>query len=157
MSKKSGIPVAAAGEHYVAFRLSAMGYSVGLTRGGSQGVDLLVTDSRGAMPVAIQVKTSSSAWREYKTKPENNHWEWPVSAKVTELIGESLFYAFVDLKAGDGRPDVYIVPSAEIARRFKAGKWTMETVWLMPAERTKYLDAWSCITSRLDAVQGART
>lgn len=151
MSRKSGIPVAAAGEHFVAYKLSSMGYPVGLTRGGSQSIDLMVGDAGGNDVVAMQVKTSISACREYKRKPENNHWEWPVSAEVTTLVGNSLFYAFVDLKSGDGMPDVYVVPSAEIAKRFKAANWTMETVWIMPADRAKYLEAWHLITDRLKA------
>ena len=151
MSRQSGISVAAAGEHFVAYKLSARGYTVGLTRGGSQSVDLMVGDIGGNEVVAIQVKTSSTAWREYKKTAQNNHWEWPVSPKVTTLAGNSLFYAFVDLKSGSGMPDVFIVPSADVAKRFKAGNWTMETMWLMANEKDKYLEAWELISERLNA------
>lgn len=149
MNRKSGIPVSTAGEHFVAYKLSAQGYPVGLTRGGTQSIDLMVGDIGGNAGVSIQVKTSSSAWREYKKKPENNHWEWPVSKKVLSLVGDSLFYALVDLKSGTGMPDVFIVPSADIAKRFKDGNWTMETIWLMPNDREKYLEAWHLITDRI--------
>ena len=146
----NSIQVSAAGEHFVSYKLSAKGYPVGLTRGGSQSIDLMVGDIGGNKVVSVQVKTSSSAWREYKKKPENNHWEWPVGPKVTTLAGDSLFYAFVDLKSGDGMPDVFIVPSADIAQRFTAGDWKMETVWLMPAEKSEYFEAWYLIEARLN-------
>jgi len=66
----------AAGEHFVAYKLSGMGYPVALTRGGSPAVDLMVGDLQGRSAVSIQVKTSDWAWRGFKRKTENNHWEW---------------------------------------------------------------------------------
>ena len=53
-----------AGEHFVAYRLSLMGYTVGTTRGGATAVDLLVTNSNGDKSISVQVKTSRDAFRE---------------------------------------------------------------------------------------------
>jgi hypothetical protein len=41
MPKRASTLTGAAGEHFVAFILSARGYAVGLTRGGSPTIDLL--------------------------------------------------------------------------------------------------------------------
>ena len=88
--------VGAAGEHYVAYQLSLKGFCVGLSRGGSPFVDIMISNPSGE-GVAIQVKTSSGARRAYKRKPQNNRWEFDVGIKAKVLGGERLFYAFVDL------------------------------------------------------------
>ena len=46
--------IAAAGEHFVAYRLSAMGYPVALTRAGSPTVDLMVGDLAGNAAISLQ-------------------------------------------------------------------------------------------------------
>lgn len=81
--------IAAAGEHFVAYKLSSMGFLAALTRGGSPTVDLLVGSDSGHAAVSLQVKTSAGAWRKYKRKPEKNHWEWFVGSKADALRGES--------------------------------------------------------------------
>lgn len=48
--------IAAAGEHFGASRLSAMGYPVALTRGGSPTVDLMVGDVAGNAAISLQRK-----------------------------------------------------------------------------------------------------
>ena len=97
--------------------LSAMGYLVALTRGGSPSVDLMVATPNGKKTVTIQVKTGDSGiFRSKETRTSG--WNWRVSSKAKELCGESVFYAFVDLKGGAGEPsgemempDVFIVPA----------------------------------------------
>jgi hypothetical protein len=105
----------AAGEHFVAYRLSNLGYPVALTRGGSPTVDLMVGDLSGNATLSIQVKTSNFAWRQFKRKPEKNGWLWDVGDKALKLNGENIIYAFVDLK-GDplGLPDVFLVESKHV-------------------------------------------
>ena len=101
-----------AGEHYVAFRLSELGFPVALTRGGSPTIDLMVGDLSSRATVSVQVKTSSYARREYRRRPRNNHWEWDVGIRAQRLRGPSIFYAFVDLGVEDhAPPDTFIVPS----------------------------------------------
>jgi hypothetical protein len=141
--------VAAAGEHFVAYRLSALGFPVALTRGGSPTVDLMVGDLCGNAAISLQVKTSTGAWREYKRKPENNHWEWFVGSKVAKLTGKNIFYAFVDLKRGQGAPDVFVVPSHIVAKAFEGTNWKMNMYWLMVNQRDAYFDAWKSVTDRL--------
>lgn len=68
----------AAGEHFVAARLAAMGYVVALTRGGSPTADILVSTQSSDRTIALQVKTATWARRDYKRarSQPNNHWEW---------------------------------------------------------------------------------
>ncbi len=112
----------------------------------------MVGDLQGRSAVSIQVKTSNWAWRSYKRKTENNHWEWDVGAKALKLRGDSIFYAFVDLKWSDGEPplpDVFIVPSATVAD-FLGSDWSRYMFWIMDGEKLKYLERWNRITKRLD-------
>jgi len=155
MPERATALTGSAGEHFVAYKLSAFGYPVALTRGGSPTIDLMVGDLSGNAAVSIQVKTDNWARREYKRKPQNNHWEWYVNPKVLTLVGESIFYAFVDLKwnpAQPLQPDVFILPSKEVAGRFTAG-WKMYRFWLMDNEKEKWFEAWHLITDRLHGEQ----
>ena len=142
----------ASGEHYVAFALSALGYSVGLTRGGSPLVDLLVGSKDGKSSISIQVKTSNWAYREYKRKKEKDHWEWDVGRKGLEEKGESFFYAFVDLKWSDdgvAQPDVFIVPSSDVVDWLNP-EWKRFMFWIWKVDKALYLNRWDRISSILD-------
>jgi len=132
----------AAGEHYVAYLLSKKGHCVGLSRGGSPFVDIMVSGQDGE-GVSIQVKTSSGAWRGYKRKIENNHWEFDVGKKARTLGGPRLFYAFVDFKWGDGEPDVFVVPSEEVKRTFAGTNYARNMFWIMPDRAPEWLNSWS--------------
>ncbi|MGA2272757.1 MAG: hypothetical protein ABSH00_04320 [Bryobacteraceae bacterium] len=98
---------AAAGEFYVAYQLSARGYVVAIPRANVPSIDLLVSDVTGARSVSIQVKTSSGAKRTFKRNPEKDRWVFDVGEKGKYLRGEKFFYAFVDLKWGEGPPEVF--------------------------------------------------
>lgn len=118
--------VGCAGEHYVAYRLSAMGYHAALTRGGVPCVDVVVGSPEGRNSVTIQVKTSNNAfYRAGKKHPDRDPacWCWPIGRKAESLCGETFFYAFVDLKGCATKqlpspmlvPDVFIVPAKNLA------------------------------------------
>ena len=102
----------AAGEYYVAFRLLAEGYAVGLTPRGTTSIDLIVTNPKTKETITIQTKTGRNAF--IQNSKYGNYWKWRVG-KPREPH-ESFFYAFVDLK-GDLKqtPDVFIVPSKQLA------------------------------------------
>jgi len=93
-----------AGEHFVAYRLSAMGYLVALTRGGSPSVDLMVGTPNGQKTATIQVKTAIKAFSAATKKNPISCWYWRLTSKAKDLCGESVFYAFVDLRGGAGEP-----------------------------------------------------
>src|SRR5262245_6505277 len=114
-SRRATAFVGAAGEHFVAYRLSCVNFPVALTRGGSQSIYLMVGDVAGPATVSIQVKTATNAWRHFKSKPEKNRWEWDVGPRAATLCGDAIFYAFVNLKHDQGEPAVFIVPSTVVA------------------------------------------
>ena len=152
MSRQSTVLTGAAGEHYVAYKLSVMGYAVAMTRGGSPTVDLMVGDLSGNA-VSIQVKTSSWARRAYVRSNAKNHWEWDVGHKVIGIRSESILYAFVDLKVGSGQPpDVFIVPSRIVADVIKPEfKRAMFWIWDISAEH--FLERWDYIATQLKPIE----
>ncbi len=152
MAKRATTLSGAAGEHYVAYRLSALGFPVALTRGGSPTVDLMVGDLSGHAALSFQVKTSSFAWRSYKRSNEKDRWEFDVGVKAGKLSGPSIYYAFVDLKGsedGQVQPDVFVVPSEHVARVFANTTWSRNMFWIMANQRETYLEAWGPVLAAL--------
>lgn len=140
---------AAAGEHYVAYLLLTVGYSVALPRAGTPGFDILVSDERGTKAVGLQVKTADWARRERKKNPKDSFWEWDVGARSRTLKGEDLLYMFVDLKGGvDARPDVFAVPSTFVAQRMDRDM-KRYMFWIMEDEAPAFRDWWKPIEERL--------
>ena len=139
----------AAGEHFVAFRLSHLGYPVALTRGGSPTVDLMVGDISGNDTLSIQVKTSNFARRSYKKKPEKNCWLWDVGEKAMRLNGGNIIYAFVDLK-GDpaGVPDVFLVESKHVFDYVKP-EHTRYMFPISEADGNQIKNKWDLVNSKL--------
>lgn len=142
---------AAAGEHYVAYMLSALGYPVAMTRGGSPTVDLMVGDLAGDHALMIQVKTSNWARRTFKRVTHKNRWEWDVGKRAMRLRGENIFYAFVDLKWNEDapeKPDVFIVPSTIVADRL-GPDWSRYMHWIMHDDGGNYCERWDLLIDRL--------
>lgn len=112
-----------AGVHFVAYRLSAMGYIVALTREGTPGVDLMAYSPKSGRAVSVQVKTATNAaQKKGKERRKDGLLYWQVSKTVLRLRGKGVFYAFVDMKgcAADKpspqeAPDVFIVPAEWVA------------------------------------------
>ena len=144
-----------------------MNYLVALTRGGSPLVDLMVGTLDGKKTVTVQVKTAIQA--RFK-----NGWNWHLSSKAKELCGESVFYAFVDLKGrveeSSGAtlmPDVFIVPADIVQSNlatFPHGSSKPTDFWFniienesditdklkgIWAEHGKWHEAWCLIKERL--------
>src|SRR5438445_2914872 len=126
--------IGAAGEHYVAYKLSLRGYCVGLSRGGSPYVDIMLSNTDGE-GVAIQVKTSKGARRQGKRSSAKDRWEFDVGPKAKLLGGERLLYAFVDLNWGQGTPSVFIVPSNVVKQGFQGTNYPRNVFWLMDADK----------------------
>ena len=156
MGKNDFLQIAAAGEHYVAFRLAQHGFVVAVPRGGSPTVDLLVSNSRGTRMVAIQVKTTEWALRERGRgqSREPHHLEFPLGAKAANHTDERFVYAFVDLrgKSPTSVPDVYIVPSKDI--QSYCGDWAAKVPlvrWHPTIESAdRYKGAWHTISQLLE-------
>lgn len=155
MPKRATSLTGAAGEHYVAYKLSAMGYPAALTRGGSPVIDLMVGDISGNGSISIQVKTSNSARRVHKRdkNKDKDRWEWDVGSKGRKLKGESIFYAFVNLKGTPSaiknpHPEVFIVPSEDVAS-YLDRPMSRYMFWIKDKDKERYLEAWHLITDRL--------
>lgn len=111
MPKRATSLTGAAGEHYVAYKLSALGYPTALTRGGSPVIELMVGDISGNGSISIQVKTSNSARRVHrrvKIKIKTDGSGMSVVREKTQ--GGINFLRFCELK---GHPKRY----SEIAPR----------------------------------------
>ena len=139
----------AAGEHYVAFQLTARGFSVALTRGGAPVADILVTNLKGNKTIAIQVKTSNWAYRP-RPRKKDPRWEWDVGIGGTKYSSRNLYYAFVDLKDWNegGSPDVFFVKSEKVANWLNP-KWRRIMYWIMYSDKDTQPNNWNLIEKAL--------
>ncbi|TAK04784.1 hypothetical protein EPO33_02185 [Patescibacteria group bacterium] len=100
-----------AGEHYVLYRLLQREYVAGLAPENAPNSDIIATNVKGTKAAAIQVKTR---------RPLGSDDGWHMKDKHEELVGERMFYCFVDLKQEATKsPDVYILPSRVVATVLK--------------------------------------
>jgi len=106
---------AAAGEHYVAYKLSCLGLIAALPRGGAMGIDILVSNSDGSRTMAIQVKSTDWAMRTRGRGQSKAAFElqFPLGYKSAKIDNPNLVFAFVDLRGikSEVEPDVYLIPA----------------------------------------------
>jgi len=93
----------AAGACFVAAELSRRGYIATLTVRNARGIDLLAANATASRTVSIQVKMNQGTAR-----------KWILDSKAEALVGETLFYVFVNLN-GDQPPSFHVVESAVVA------------------------------------------
>ena len=121
--KMANSMVAAAGEHYVAYKLSCLGYLAAPVRIGAPAADLLASTPDGGRTVAIQVKTTQTALRlrGRGDAKHPHHLEFPLGHAAVEKASDKLIFCFVDLREGqDGTsPDVYVVPAAKLLKEYE--------------------------------------
>jgi len=119
-----------AGVHYVASRLSFLGFHAVPTTRNVRGPDLLVSNLDGSKAVSLQVKTTAWAMRTRGRGDEKKPYEyqWDIGWSSAKVNHPNLFFALVDLKEFQGLPDVFIVPSEVIFEYFKGGG--PETGWI---------------------------
>ncbi|MDO8750014.1 MAG: hypothetical protein Q7K03_02560 [Dehalococcoidia bacterium] len=145
--KKDKALVAAAGVHYVAFKLSSLGYATGLTAPGVENVDLLAANPRTLKSISIQVKTAQKAPRKSKGV---EYCVWPISKKLVNTLPSGTFFIiFVDLRGGgsNGLPDAYIVPS----------KYMKNNSWVEIEEYPKPPKAPTAYWCNIDDVQASNS
>lgn len=98
----------AAGEHFVMGELLRRGHIAALAPQGAPNMDILIADRLGHHLYSIQVKTRRSI---------GGDGGWHMHQKHETIIGDRLFYVFVDLGKPFGEhPDFYILPSAVVAK-----------------------------------------
>jgi hypothetical protein len=143
----------AAGEYYVAFRLSAEGYAVGLTTRGTRAIDMIVANPDTGKSITIQTKTMLNAF--VRRKKRGPFWKWRVGTRPPPA-SETLFYAFVDLRNEPSQPpDVFIVPSVQLPPLLEVypepEKGPAKDVWCTISEKDQgnYLNRWDFIRDAL--------
>ena len=100
--------LSAAGEYYVLFELTRRGMIASLAPRNAPHIDIIVSDQHAKMSFVVQVKTTKNANQNYRG--------WMFKAKHERLQEGQLFYFLVDLEPDQQTtPEVYIVPSKEIA------------------------------------------
>ncbi len=92
--------IGTAGAYFVAARLSAFWLICAPTFRNIPGVDLLVSDPKGASFISLQVKTSMWAMRERGRGEDKKPYEyqWAMNWTSARQNESNLFFAFVDLK-----------------------------------------------------------
>ena len=141
--------VGAAGEHYVAFRLSADGYAVGLTARGTMALDLLVANPQTGSSITVQTKTMTNAW--VASRKWGNYWKWRIGSKRL-APHDRFFYVLLDLREDPSQaPAAFIVPSKQLGPLLEAFGAERPDVWCTIDEETKpqYHERWDLITAAL--------
>ncbi len=94
-----------AGEYYVAGEMSRLGYIASITLRNTKGIDILASCADGSKTVAIQVKTN-----------QDKHKMWLLDIKAESSVEDNLYYVFVNLNNGQGKPGFHIAPSCDVAK-----------------------------------------
>jgi hypothetical protein len=106
MSAESSL-LGAAGEHFVMSELLRRGLIAALAPQGVPNADIVVTDLAGDKLCTIQVKARRDI---------GSDGGWHMKPKHETLIGERLFYCFVDFgKSPNSTPTVFVLPSSKVA------------------------------------------
>ncbi|WP_321345518.1 hypothetical protein [Breoghania sp.] len=106
MTSKTSL-LGAAGEHFIMCELLRRGHIAALAPQGAPNTDIVVTDLSGDRLCSIQVKARSAIAR---------GGGWHMHAKHEDLIGDRLFYCFVDFgKSLEDRPSVFVMQSKIVA------------------------------------------
>ena len=155
--KKDRALTGSAGEHYVAFRLAAMGYAVGLTNRGTRSIDIVVANLDTGKSITIDTKTMKEAFGQ---SGGDCWWKWRMGVRAFDKpVHTDFFYVLVDLKDDASKtPDVFIVPSNDMQGLLdpyprgvnpKTGKLT--DVWCVIEDKDapKYKDKWDIINKAL--------
>ena len=147
----------AAGEHYVAFRLTAMGYAVGLTTRGTRTVDMVVANPDTGKSISIDTKTMKKAFGRSKSE---YWWKWRMGIKAYDKpLHNDLFYVLVDLKDDPTKtPDIFMVPSTELhgllephPKGISPKTGNLTDVWCVIYDKnvSKYKEKWDLIENAL--------
>ena len=140
----------AAGAYYVAYRLAAEGYAIGLTAYGTRAIDLVVANPDTGKSITVQTKTMQKAF--VRSRKYGPYWKWRVG-KPREPHA-TFFYAFVDLKDDPSQaPEVFIVPSSKLTSPLlevypESGE--PRDFWCVIYEKNRQKYSWDVIKTVLD-------
>lgn len=144
-----------AGVYYVMAQLAARNFHAAATHGNAPHVDILVSSENGARTLSVQVKTTGWAMRSRGRGDAKIPFQlqWPLGYKAAKTQHDDLYFAFVDLKdfVGDGKPDVYIIPSSYIYQYCEA--WVDKVKWVRFHPEIIHVEpfknAWDLLTGAL--------
>ncbi len=146
--------IGVAGVHFVAARLSFLGFHAVPTTRNVRGPDLLVSSIDGAKGISVQVKTTRWAMRTRGrgSSKKPNHYEWDIGWASARKNYPNLFFALVDLREFQDMPDVFIVPSGIIFKYFEGGDpntWRRARYHPEIAELDPYKNKWDILEKAL--------
>ncbi len=108
----------AAGEHFVMCELLRRGYIAALAPQGVPNTDIVVTDLTGHRLCTVQVKARRNA---------GSDGGWHMALKHEEIMGDRLFYCFVDFGSTPKDPPlIFVMPSRIVAEVIRSS----HRVWL---------------------------
>jgi len=115
--------IAAAGEHYVAYALSCLGFTAALVRQGAPSIDILASTLDGGRTIGIQVKTTEWAERTRGRGEEKKPFElqFPLGHRAIEQASPNTVVCFVDLRGLDfnEQPNVYVVTTRTLIEQYR--------------------------------------
>lgn len=155
----SGQLTGVAGVHYVAARLSLLGFHAVPTTRNVKGPDLLVSSIDGFASLTLQVKTTiwASRTRGRGDAKRSHHYEWDVGWSSGRLNSPNLWFAFVDLKKFQELPDTFIVPSKTVFAYFDGGDpetWTRARYHPLVEDIEPFKNKWELLKSALSSGSG---
>jgi hypothetical protein len=120
-----------------------------------KGYDIYIENQ--TKPITISVKTTIYALREKgrgkDKKPD--HYEWDVgwssaeAAKMARENNEKLYFAFVDLRNLNDKPDVFIIPTKKIEEYFfpngRQAPWKRARYYLYIKDLERYKNNWDSL------------
>lgn len=139
--------VAASGLHYICYQLSLRGYAIGVTSPGVESVDLLAANPKNGNSVSVQVKTMKKAER--LSKKDGTSWCWRIGKLADMEFRDNFFFFLVELGESD-RPEVFILPSADLASHVE--RYARNDNWCSLYEKKdagEYRNAWRRIEEYL--------
>jgi hypothetical protein len=139
------------GAHYVASMLLYREIHAAITTGNAPNVDILAGLKQGTATVGIQVKTTENAIR-YRGRGKDRkpyEYQFPLGEKYAKTLIPGLWFAFVDLKKLDGMPDVYILTSEEVVKRFEGLEFKLYRFHRPFTEMEHFRNAWHRVESEL--------
>jgi hypothetical protein len=143
-----------AGQYHVAYCLAVRGIHAAITLGNVPEVDIVAASENGSRLLAIQVKTSRSAYRPRRYGYELR--EWDVGAGAVDRWSPALWYAFVDLQEENNQwtPIVFIVPSLWVGK-FVKPDWSRKMYMLRSMLWQDCQERWDRIHDYLAGDAGA--
>lgn len=116
MSASESQFIAAAGEHFVAYKVALLGFVPALTQ-DARTIDLLVSSPDAGAMVGVQVESTPSALRASRRQTgEAGELEFPLSHRSLEQAAPSTIFCFVDFRSRSNgeTPDVYVIGAREL-------------------------------------------